>query len=435
MPSKHDLLAAIHADRNGLVHFLQSLISAPSPNPPGDTTAVAQVIVEFLSQYGVHTDVITASDNMPNVVSVLNEPAPGPCLVMNPHIDVFPVSDDGEWKHGPWSGDIENGRIYGRGVVDMKAGTAAQVAAFAHLRRLLGSDLLNKICNRKCALVAVSDEETGGRWGSRYLLDHDARKDIWRGDVVLNAEPTGLQSIRFAEKGTLRLTFTVRTKSAHGAYVHLSEGAIRIATRLITRLLALESFTGFDLDPDLRAHLADEDVHHGTRRCGNMLRPTVNIGTIRGGDKVNTIPGLCVFETDIRLPIGLTADIALAQIHKILDDFPGAGVKVQEAASNPPNFCSPEHEIVRAVQRNAEAVLGGKEKKGRTPLAIPSMGATDCKFWRYRGVPAYSYGLSPDGMAGRDESVNVEDYIKLVKIQAGTVWDWLTEQEGNEEES
>jgi succinyl-diaminopimelate desuccinylase len=218
----------------------------------------------------------------------------------------------------------------------------------------------------------------------------------------------------------------VKAKSAHGAYTHLSEGAIRIATRLITELVTLEDFSDFEVDPEVRRYLNRREVRDtvdeimGAGASGNILKPTVNIGTISGGTKVNTIPGDCKFEVDIRLPIGLVAETSLKEIDSILENFPGASYEVQEAASNPPNSCPFDHALTRAIAENAENVLG------RRPIAIPSLGATDAKHWRYKGVPAYSFGLSPEGQAGVDESVDLNEYINLVKILTLTAWDLLT---------
>ena len=94
----------------------------------------------------------------------------------------------------------------------MKSGTASLTAAYAHLWAMRDS------LRGSVALCLVSDEETGGRWGTKYLIQQD--RDRWGGDVMLTAEPTG-QTIRFSEKGTLRLSGSVKTKSAHGAYLNL----------------------------------------------------------------------------------------------------------------------------------------------------------------------------------------------------------------------
>jgi succinyl-diaminopimelate desuccinylase len=453
--SKAALLDEIDADRQELVGFLQSLTRADSSNPPGDTIAAASVVTTFLALRDVPSTIIAPKSNAPNITSTfptvspphslassatsqpndqslsstsstpttsgISTPNPGLRLIMNGHIDVFPVSEAerARWTHNPWSADIENNRLYGRGVVDMKAGTAATIAAYMYIyayRQLLSGTAV---------LEAVSDEETGGKWGSKYLLNDDDRKETWTGDVNLNAEPTGLQSIRFAEKGTLRITFMIKCKSAHGAYTHLSEGAIRIATRLITELVKLEDFRDFKVDPELQRYLRKKEVKNtideimGPGASANILRPTVNIGTIGGGSKVNTIPGSCDFQVDIRLPVGLVAEVLLARIDTILKNFPEASYEIHEAASNPPNQCSFDHELTRALSGNAENILG------RKPVAIPSLGATDAKHWRYKGVPAYSFGLSPEGMAGIDESVDLDDYINLIKILTLTAWDFL----------
>jgi succinyl-diaminopimelate desuccinylase len=297
----------------------------------------------------------------------------------------------------------------------MKAGTAASVIAFAYLYR--ARDRLRG----SLGLTAVSDEETGGRFGSRWLLENDTR---WLGDCMLNAEPGGLGTIRFAEKGTLRLTFTIRTAGAHGAYVHRTESATRLAAALIDRLASIEK-----LDPDLPANLVDYlaraqvgaaiDAAMGEGASNIVVRPTLNIGIIQGGLKVNMIPDTCRFEADIRLPIGLKADRVIQTVEKILKDFPQAEMSVQEAASNPSSFCPHDHRMVDVLAGNVAAITG------KRPLAVPSLGATDCKFWRYREVPAYVFGPAPGRMAMTNESVPVNEFITVVKAHVLSAWEYL----------
>jgi succinyl-diaminopimelate desuccinylase len=296
----------------------------------------------------------------------------------------------------------------------MKAGTAASLIAYTYLYRY------REYLKGSLGLCAVSDEETGGKWGSKYLLG-DKR---WRGDCMINAEPGGLGTIRFAEKGTLRLTFVVKTEGAHGAYVHRSKSATRIAARLIGELAIIEEIVP-DLDPGLVEYLRRGDVRSaidgamGDGAADIVLKATLNIGTIQGGLKVNMIPDRCVFEVDIRLPIGLKAEQVMVVIRGVLERFPEATVEVQEAASNPAAACSHDHPMVRILARNAELVTGNR------PLAIPSIGATDCKFWRYKEVPAYVFGVSPETMAARDESVSVDEFLAVVKTHVLAGWEYL----------
>jgi succinyl-diaminopimelate desuccinylase len=157
----------------------------------------------------------------------------------------------------------------------------------------------------------------------------------------------------------------------------------------------------------------------GEGAAGIALKPTVNIGVLRGGVKVNMIPDLCTMEADIRLPMGLNASVVLKHIDSILESFPEVEMQVQEAASNPASYCAIDHPLLEAIASNAETVIG------RKPLAIPSLGATDCKFWRYLGVPAYSFGVSPETMAAKDERVLIDEFLSVIKTHAAAVWDYL----------
>jgi succinyl-diaminopimelate desuccinylase len=410
-----DLIDLIDSEKFSHISFLQSLVQAPTPNPPGDTVAAAAVITTYLSQAYISPRIIAPQPHMPNVVHDFTcGDSNGPRLILNGHLDVFPANPE-DWPRSPWSGEQANGRIYGRGTVDMKAGTAASIIAYRYLyqhrQHLRGS----------IGLCAVSDEETGGKFGSRYLLELGER---WKGDCMINAEPGGLETIRFAEKGTLRLTFTVKTEGAHGAYLHRSKSANRIAAHLIVDLGAIEEITPH-LEPDLEEYMKREDVREavdeamGVGAKDIILKATLNIGVLKGGLKVNMIPDQCVFEADIRLPLGLEAAEVMDIIHGILERYPEAEVKIQEAASNPAAKCAFDHPMVGILERSAERVTGKK------PVQIASIGATDCKFWRYKGVPAYVFGLSPEGMANVDESIDIEQFLAVLKTHVLAAWEYL----------
>lgn len=224
---------------------------------------------------------------------------------------------------------------------------------------------------------------------------------------MLSAEPAGCNSIRFSEKGTLRMTCTCRTKGAHGAYLNLSKGAIRTATGFIAEVIAaVEAIQITDMPQELIDQVAkpnvrkliDETMGPGTSDI--ILRPTVNVGTIKGGVKVNMIPDTCTFELDIRMPVGLLKEQVLDLIQRsIIPRYaPDATIEisVHQAASNPFSYSSPTHPMVGLLADNAEFLTSSLTDEGPIkPLAIPSMGATDCKHYRYAGVPAFVYGCSP----------------------------------------
>jgi succinyl-diaminopimelate desuccinylase len=420
-PTKKKLLTLIESESENHLAFLQSLVRTPSANPPGDTRAALAIVEKFIREIGQDVQYVTPQEHAPNLISVVEgQRSYNPRhLVLNGHIDCFPVNDGDQWERDPYSGDLANAHIHGRGVVDMKAGTAASIIAFSYLARL------KEHLSGTAVLEVVSDEETGGKFGTRYLLEQDERKDEWRGDVMLNAEPGGIESIRFAEKGTLRMTFTVSTTGGHGAYLHRDEGAIRIASRLIERLVGLEELRGEGMDPELAQYLERDDVKAvadkimSSGAADSMTKPTVNIGTISGGVKVNMIPSSCTFEADVRLPIGLKAETVLVKIDGLLSDVPEASYVVQEAASNPAAASPMAHPLVGLIQGNAQMVRGHK------PLPISSLGATDCKHFRYHGVPSYTYGTSPATMAERNEKVNAQEFLEVVKVHTLTAFEYL----------
>src|SRR2546425_12527023 len=164
---KRQLAKWIDQDRDTIIGFLCDFVRAKSPNPPGDTTLAAAHITRFLEAQGLPFRVIAPQATMPNIVGTFEGGRLGHHLVLNGHIDVFPADEANErWTHGPWSGAIAGGKIYGRGVADMKAGTSASIFTYRYLHRLR-----ERLAGR-LTLTAVSDEETFGPWGARYLMEH-----------------------------------------------------------------------------------------------------------------------------------------------------------------------------------------------------------------------------------------------------------------------
>jgi acetylornithine deacetylase/succinyl-diaminopimelate desuccinylase-like protein len=421
---KQDLLDLIDADTAKHISFLQALIRTPSPTPPGDTADAINVVRKYLDLGGISTKLIAPKPNSPNLVSVLNgladdhDKGSSRRLVLNGHIDQFPVSDASEWQRDPYSGDVEGGYVYGRSGVDMKAGTAASIIAFSYLHKL------RKHISGRCTLEVVSDEEAGGRWGTRYLLEDDGAEE-WKGDCVLVGEPSGLESVRFGEKGTLRLDFKVTAPGAHGAYTHRSEGAIRIASRFIEKLVALEKLD-LRMDENIRKHMQQPDVRKladvimWPGASNSMLFPTVNIGTIQGGTSINMVPSECTFTADIRIPIGVETKAVREYIDKTVQNFDGVSYSIRENHSHEAAYSDPKHEIVSLLQNNARAL------RGEIPLAICSLGATDCKHFRSHGIPAYAYGPHPRGMAERDEKVSIDEFLDTIRVHTLTAWDYLS---------
>ena len=411
---RQELARRIDADRDRLVRFFQDFVRIDTSNPPGDTRAGAAFIRQFLDASGIAHRVIAPEETMPNIVATLEGTRPGKHLILNGHIDVFPIGDASRWAHDPLSGDIVDGCVYGRGSVDMKCGTTASVFTYYYLHSI--RDRLKG----KVSLTVVSDEETGGYWGSRYLVDEHPE---FLGDCVLNGEPSSKYTVRFGEKAVFWLRFVIRTPGAHGAYPHISKSATKIAARLILDLETLEEMP-FQMPAAIEAALAKPDVRAameaglGKGAVETAKRLTVNIGTLHGGVKANMLPGECVVEADIRVPVGLTREEALAAVKEILVRYPEATLEGPPYGVNP-TASDPDHPMLKIMQDNAEAAVGVR------PVPIVTLGGTDCRFWRNKGVPAYVYGCLPDRMGALDERVPVEEFLNVVRVHTLSAYDYL----------
>lgn len=409
---KQQLLDWIERDRETLIGFLQEFLRCKNPNPPGNTVSGAKFVSAFLESQGLTFKTIAPNPEMPNIIAA-TEFGPGRHLVLNGHMDVFPVGPESEWTQDPWGGKLIDGRIYGRGACDMKSGTTASIFTYVYLSRL------KEQLKGKLTLTVVSDEETFGEWGARYLMEHHLDEVL--GDCCLNGEPSSLHTVRFGEKGPLWLTVKVSTPGGHGAYVHTSKNAIAIAAEIMTKLLQLGEIPVNEATA-LKSALDEAsdaiELAYGKGASKTIRSVTVNLGTIKGGAKVNMIASDCEFEVDLRVPNGLSRHELLAKADEIIARYPEASYVVQ--GGNEPNWCDPDADMYDYVQGNAEMITGIR------PAKVVSPGGTDARLWRMRNVPAVVYGPSPASMGKPDEFVTVDEFLAVVKTHVLSAYDYLT---------
>ena len=407
------LLEWLDAERDEIIGLLRALLRERGPNPPGDTRSTADVVRGYLNARGLDHRIISPHPEMPNIVASFDGAKPGRHLVLNGHLDVFPVAPDlAGWTKDPWGAEIADGKIYGRGACDMKPGTTASIVTYAMLHRLRES------LGGRLTLTCVSDEETFGPWGARYLMEHHPEV---HGDCLLNGEPGGPESIRFGERGPLWIAFTLRAKGAHGAYVHATDSATKLAMRLATELESLteiEAPLSHNLQRAIEQSRPVMDRMMGEGAGGLVNRVTLNIGTIQGGEKVNMIPSHCTFQADFRLPVGMSKADLLPKIAEIAARYPQASWEV--VGGDEPSWCDPDHEMVAIIQKNVEEA--GRPR----PQPIVSLGGTDARLWRHRGVPAYVYGPYPHGMGSHDEHVDIEEFLHVVRTHVLSAFDYLS---------
>ena len=409
--AKQMLLDRVEADREMLVAFLRGFLRARSPNPPGDTREATRYITDYLDGKRITYDVVGPDPEKPNIVSSFKSQVEGKRLILNGHIDVFPVGTGEGWSQDPWGGELVDGKVYGRGACDMKAGTTASIYTYIVLHEL--RDQLKG----SVTLTAVSDEETGGRLGAGWLIENVPET---LGDCCINGEPSSPYTIRFGEKGILWLKIMVKSPGGHGAYPHLSVNPIKVASKVITEL---ETLNDIPVPyPENLWKVIDEGRDAAEKALGEggaevMSRLSVNIGTIEGGLKVNVIPRECSFEVDLRLPPGLSKEDVMPSVEKIVSKYPKASVEVMRYDG--PLWSPPDSEMASIMRGNSRLL-------GIDPVPIVSLGGSDLKFWRSKGIPSYYYGPMNHGMGTIDEYVEVEEFIHIVKVHLLSAYEYLT---------
>jgi succinyl-diaminopimelate desuccinylase len=391
----------------------RALIQVPSENPGGDTRAIADVVSAALDHPAITLHRYEPKPGCVNVVAVLRGAAAGPRVVMNGHLDTYPVGPREGWTRDPLGGELADGCIWGRGAGDMKAGVAIMVNVMRSLaarRERLEGELV---------LTLVADEETGGRWGTQWLLDHVPES---RGDYVMNADAGHPRVVRYGEKGLLWLRLTSSGRACHGAHTHLGDNALESLAAAVQDLLALRNHR-CELPADVLASMEAarpvSEQEGGTGEFDNLRGITVNLGAMHGGSVANLVPAQAEALLDIRYPPGVDG----ARIEGLIDQAMAAHPKVRRevipGSATGPAWTSPEHPLVRTMLRNA--------RKFASADAVANMrvGMTDTRLFRHAGMPAVVYGPKARNMGGVDEHVVASEVTTVFDVHLATAGELL----------
>lgn len=360
---------AADVDTADAVALLRALVRAPSPNPPGDEGAVQAVARAYLERIpGVTVEDHGVNARRPMLVATLHGKAPGRTLVFAGHVDTVPVGDG--WTRDPFGGEVEHGRLYGRGASDMKGGVAGMLVA---LRRLAA---LRDRWSGSVVVHVVPDEEPGGQEGAEVLL----AKGLISGDAVIVTEPSELRVFR-AQKGNIFAAARITGRSAHGSMPEHGDNAISRAVRLAV-----------DLEERLAPRLR-------TRSHSLLGSATLSVNTIAGGTRTNVVPDDCVLTIDRRIVPGESLEDARAELEAFVGDR--AQITYEHAGAA---FDTPEdHWLVRAA---VEAV---GEVHGSDPPIGGLVGSSDARYYASgAGIPTIIVGPgSMDQAHVPDEWVDV----------------------------
>lgn len=409
---RNELAGDVEAAREELIATTRRLVSVASPNPPSDTHDVAAVAEALLREIpGIEVERIEPAPRVVSLIGRLRSGRPGRRLIFNGHLDTFPLLEDLPWTAPPLAGVLKDGKLYGRGVCDMKGGMACSLLAASLLARHRDA------WAGEIVLTLAGDEENMGSLGTGYMMKHVPHA---LGDANICGDVGSPRVVRFGEKGLMWVEVEATGSPAHGAHVHRGTNAIDRLRAALDRLKDLEEVP-FQAPPVVteaiaRAKAISEPLS-GTGEAQTLQRVTVNIGTIEGGTSPNLVPTHAIARADIRLPVGITTDILAARLDEWLK--PLAGVTWRAIRRFEPSFTEPGHEIVRRTARVAAEVLG------ESPAVNMRVGGSDSRWYRKYGVPTVVLGLTPFNMGGADEYVLVDELVAVAKIHTLVAYDFL----------
>lgn len=366
----------IRKDR--LVKLTQKLVQINSVNPPGNEYALSQLIQKEMRDLGLAVKIYSFASYRPNVVATLKGTWPRAharreAILMTPHFDTVPLGKG--WKYPPLGGIIKNGKIYGRGATDDKG----NLASCMEVMQSLVEDKIR--LKRDVILAATVDEETGSHYGILPLLD----RKILRPKVALILDSDEFDTI-IVQKGLIHGRIQIFGKKAHGAYNWRGINAIELAAQVMTRL---------------------KKMHLPYKRHPLLRGPTLNIGVIHGGDKVNMVPDFCEFAFDFRYVPGMNPQLILRNMKEIIQNEVKR-FKIIVDAQQDPYAIDSNHPFVRTYVQTVRRLRQRASVKG-------SEGATVITFFKKHGIPALATGFGARGMAHTND-----EYIRIETLYKGT---------------
>jgi len=387
------------------VENLTALIRCPSVTPEEGGALTA--LVEMLAPMGFTIDRPAFSDHgTPDVENLYaRKSGNGPHLMFAGHTDVVPPGDVSAWKHPPFSAAIDNGRMYGRGAVDMKGGIACFVAAIARHIEQKGAP------KGSLSLLITGDEEGPSINGTDKLLKWAAeRGETW--DAAIVGEPTNPDHlgdmIKIGRRGSISAILTVNGRQGHAAYPHLADNPVRGLMTLVDALLAPALDDGSkDFQPT------------------NLEVTSVDVGN----PSANVIPARATAAFNIRFNDNWSAETLQAEIHNRLDRA-SAKRKYRPDRNEPisfeltwrdrpsPVFLTKNEKLIETLSASVGAVVG------RKPALSTTGGTSDARFIKDY-CPVVEFGLVGQTMHMVDENVALADLETLTRIYQRFIEDWF----------
>ncbi len=392
-----------------VTQLLGDLVRFKTVNPPGDETACARFLADRLRAEGLAPVVLESAPGRGSVVARAKGDGSKTPLILLSHLDVVAVEPD-KWQRDPFGGEVVDGYVWGRGTLDCKGLTAVEFMALALALRQ-GLPL-----KRDVVLVATADEETGGKFGAKWLAEK--HWDVVGGEWCINEGGGEAHSVagktfyscQTAEKGTARFKLTARGPAGHGsiprpencvitlckAMARVGEASLplhRTAT-MDGLLTVLAGFIGHGQNLDSLYALCDDRMVLGALLQDQMMANTLYAMThntmtptmLNAGSRVNVIPSSAEGRVDGRILPGQTKDTFLAEIHAALDGLP-VELEWTDEDREPGALESPSQGDLFDAIRDVMAVWAPGE------VVVPYLvtGGTDAKSFVPAGARVYGF--------------------------------------------
>jgi acetylornithine deacetylase/succinyl-diaminopimelate desuccinylase-like protein len=405
--------------------LLQRLVRFKTVNPPGAERDCQEHLAGLLRDAGFEVELLGRTEERPNLVARLRGKADGPRLVLLSHVDTVLAEPD-DWQRDPWSGEIANGELWGRGSQDMKSQTAAEVMAAVSLAREGWRPARGELL-----VVATVDEETGGTEGAVWLCEQ--HPDKVRCDYVINEgagtvipfDGTPVYGVCVAEKGVFRFTVTTRGAAGHASMPSVGDNALLKMAPLLRALD--ERRPGLDVTDAPQSLLAALDLDEGDPAAAlealktrdptlagfvePMLAVTMAPTIISASEKINVLPSVARLQVDCRVPPGHGEETALRRVREVLGED-GYELEFHEkVVGNGSRLDSPLMDAIAGW-------VGRVDPGARVvPTMLPAF--TDSRTFRDAFPDVVAYGFFPQRrkslyeawplMHGKDERIDVRD--------------------------
>ena len=388
------------------VHFLQALVQVATDTPPGNNAPHAERTAELLQAFGFAAErhavpaAEVAAGGLQSITNLIvrRRYGAGRTIALNAHGDVVPPGDG--WTRGPYSGDVIDGKLYGRA----SAVSKSDFATYAFATRALES--LQATLNGAIELHFTYDEEFGGELGPGWLLKNGLTKP----DLVIAAGFS--YQVVTAHNGCLQMEVTVHGKMAHAAIPDTGIDALQGAVAILNALY--------------RQNALYKQV---TSKVPGITHPYLNVGRIDGGTNTNVVPGQVVFKLDRRMIPEENADEVEASVRSVIlaaaATVPGISVDIRRLLLAHSLQPLPGHALlVEPLLKHAQEIFGETIPTSGTPLY------TDARLYCEHGIPAVIYGAGPrtvlESNAKRaDEHIVLDDLRRATKVVARALFDLL----------